>query len=308
MDISRSAARQLTSICHPGPAGGTILPGLVDAHVHLQLIDPYALTAGGIAAVDDLGGAPAALQRLTRESDDDRLPVIRYAAAFLTAPGGYPSDRAWAPLGSWREIRSVDDAGHAVAEQLEAGAALIKVTLNSTAGPTLSPPQLHAVIDAAHTAGHAVVAHVEDHPGEHTMLALALESGVDRLAHTPWTTPAGPALLRTAAAQDMIWISTLAIHQGEARRTAIANLRGFLDAGGQVRYGTDLGNGLQPLGVNPAEVRALQSAGMSVDDVLRALTTHDLPADPPPCLIPEGLDRDPARFSHSLATAQVMRA
>ncbi|SFT32280.1 hypothetical protein SAMN04487904_10114 [Actinopolyspora lacussalsi subsp. righensis] len=72
-----------------------------------------------------------------------------------------------------------------------------------------------------------------------------------------------------------------------------------------MRYGTDLGNGPLPLGVNAREVAALQQAGMSVDDVLLAMTDPDLSA--PPCVIPEGLDSDPTGSVTALSTAQVVR-
>ncbi|MEV0085507.1 hypothetical protein [Saccharopolyspora sp. NPDC050642] len=46
-----------------------------------------------------------ALRRMA--GDDPELPQVRAVGAFLTAPGGYPSDRPWAPPGSFREVRSV---------------------------------------------------------------------------------------------------------------------------------------------------------------------------------------------------------
>lgn len=261
---------------------GTLLPGLRDAHVHSMLVDLRAVRRGGICAVTDLGGVPADLARLRAESVDRRsgLPVVEVAGAFLTAPGGYPGDRSWASPGSWREIRSSSDADTAVAEQVSAGATVIKLALNVDAGPLLPARVRSAVVAAAHRYGADVVAHAE---GEGAV-AAALSAGVDGLAHTPWTAPLGPDLLRACAAQTF-WISTLALHarhvlggpapgpgDGFAKVTSLANLRGFLGHGGSVRYGTDLGNGPQPLGVNPGEIDALISAGLSPDDVLVAMT------------------------------------
>ncbi len=274
------------------------MPALADAHVHLGLIDPAALLAGGISAVDDLGGVPSQLAALRTKPG---LPRIAFAGAFLPVPGGYPRERRGAPRGSWRETRAAGDAADAAGEQVQAGASLLKVALNPLAGPIPSRPQLTAIV----AIGLPVVAHAEG-PG---MTELALDAGVARLAHTPWTHPLDPGVIR-AAASRMVWISTLAIHSGRARVTALSNLRRFLDAGGRVRYGTDMGNnsrGPQPVGVNPAEIRALQEAGMSVDDVLGAMTQppHQPDGQPDlvPCLVPGGLDRDPRRFAGSLATA-----
>ncbi|GAA2775084.1 amidohydrolase family protein [Saccharopolyspora taberi] len=271
----------------------TVLPGLCDAHVHSGLVDLRAVRAGGISRVDDLGSAPETLRSVL---DDPLAPRLRFAGAFLTAPGGYPSDRAWAPPGSFREVRSAEDARSAVDEQVRLGASFVKVALNADAGPVLDDQALAAIVDAAHTAGLDVVAHTE---GER-MFRTACEHGVDRLAHTPWTERLDDHEL-AAAAQRMVWISTLDIHSGHAREVAIANLRGFAEHGGTVRYGTDLGNGPLPLGVNAREIRALQAAGFSPGDVLRAMT-DDTAA---PCVVPGGLDLRVEHFAGSLATAVV---
>ena len=93
------------------PAGtrrfpGTLLPGLVDAHVHSALVDLATVRAGGIAAVWDLGGVPSVVRDLAERAASLKLPRIRYAGPFLIAPGGYPSDRACA----WHHAAA--DAAH----------------------------------------------------------------------------------------------------------------------------------------------------------------------------------------------------
>ncbi|RZU49238.1 imidazolonepropionase-like amidohydrolase [Krasilnikovia cinnamomea] len=281
---------------------GTLLPGLCDAHAHSALVDLGAVRAGGIAAVWDLGGVPAAVAALADRAarPGSGLPRIRHAGPFLTAPGGYPSDRPWAPPGSWREVRSPADAAEAVGEAHAGGATLIKVTLHA-GGPMPSPATLTALVDAAGGFGLPVVAHAEG-PGT---VAAAYRAGAGVLAHTPWTEALDAGLVRDCAAR-MTWISTLDIHgwgsPDPAQETAIGNLRAFLSQGGTVRYGTDLGNGPLPLAVNPRELRALQRAGMSPDDILTAMTA---PAAEP-CWIPGGLGLDPDTFADVLATARVV--
>jgi hypothetical protein len=278
---------------------GTVLPGLVDAHVHSALVDLATVRAGGIAAVWDLGGVPERVAELAARTGAG-LPHIRYAGPFLIAPGGYPSDRPWAPAGSWRELRSAGDAGTAVDEARAGGATLIKVTAHA-GGPMLPPPVLAAVVTAAHAVELPVVVHAEG-PGT---VAAAVDSGADLLAHTPWTEALDDGLVRAAAAR-MTWISTLDIHgwgaPTPAQAAAIGNLRRFLGHGGTVRYGTDLGNGPLPPGINRREIRALQQAGMSPADVLAAMADAD---QAEPCWIPGGLDLDPVRFADVLATARV---
>ncbi|MBB3092712.1 imidazolonepropionase-like amidohydrolase [Actinoplanes campanulatus] len=280
---------------------GTLLPGLVDAHVHSALVDLGTVRAGGIAEVWDLGGVPEKVAALAERSrkPDAVLPRIRYAGPFLTAPGGYPSDRPWASAGSWREICSEADADKAVAEARSAGASLIKVTAHA-GGPMPAPATLAALVASARAAGLPVVVHAE---GAGTV-AAAHAAGADMLAHTPWTERLDDDLLR-ACAQRMTWISTLDIHGwGEpdpASGIAVDNLRRFLEYGGNVRYGTDLGNGPLPPGINIREIRLLLSAGLTPDGVLAAMTETDSSTI---SWIPGGLDL--ADLPDSLATARVV--
>ncbi|OJF13054.1 amidohydrolase family protein [Couchioplanes caeruleus] len=275
---------------------GTVLPGLGDAHVHSALVDLETLRAGGLAWVWDLGGEPGSLAALA-----GRHPWMRFAGPFLTAPGGYPSDRAWAPPGSCRVVRSAADAGEAVAEAHAGGASLIKVTAHA-GGPMLAPATLGAVVEAAHARELPVVVHAE---GAGTV-AAAYDAGADLLAHTPWTEELDDALIRACAGR-MTWISTLDIHgygtPTPERATAVANLRRFLGYGGKARYGTDLGNGPLPPAINPREIRALQECGLTPAGIIAAMTSPD---HGEPSWIPGGLDLDPARFADSLATARVL--
>ncbi len=255
------------------PAGvieipGVLLPGFTDHHVHLQLLAPdarTALAAGGLSRVVDLGGDPDALAAL---AEPDAFGVaVEFAGAFLTAPGGYPSDRDWAPAGSVREVASADDAELAVAELLAAGASRIKVALNAEAGPVWSDAVLADVVAEARAVDLPVVAHVEG-LGQ---AARAIAAGADVLAHAPFSEVLPAPVIERAVAQGQRWVSTLAIHGPAARSIALENVRAFRAAGGELLYGTDLGNGEQPLGLNPAELAALVDAGLDETAVLRAL-------------------------------------
>lgn len=296
-----------------------LLPGLHDSHVHSALVDLRAVRRGGISAVTDLGGVPGQLERLRRECRvlGTDLPAVQIVGAFLTAPGGYPTDRVWAPKGCWREIYSAVDAETAVAEQQAVGAELIKVAINVDAGPVLAAPVLAALVAAAHTRSLPVVAHAE---GEGAV-RMALAAGVDVLAHVPWTETLSPDLVLESARQTT-WISTLQIHNprsgGTSWDTVGINLLEFLGAGGTVRYGTDLGNGPQPLGVNTAEILALETLSLSVDELLAALTgpltgpsgegagsPSRFLAGVAPCLLTNGISRHQVVVGSALRQAQV---
>ncbi len=191
---------------------------------------------------------------------------MAYAGAFLTAVGGYPVGRSWAPPEIAREIADPSThpgvpggAATAVDEQASFGASVIKASLNSTAGPVLDSTALAAIVEVARERGLPVVAHAEGDG----MPQLALDAGVDGFAHTPFSAFVGRAFTAHAVAAGQVWISTLAIHRDdpEAAEFARVNLAGFAAAGGRVLYGTDLGNGDQPVGVNPDEVAALRPGG-----------------------------------------------
>ncbi len=150
-------------------------------------------------------------------------------------------------------------------------ASVIKVVLNSVAGPVFDHQTLDAIVAAAHERDLPVVAHVE---GE-GMTWLAIDARIDALAHTPFTERLDDELIARAVAAGQRWISTLFVTSYGApspeRDRALDNLRRFHDAGGLVLYGTDLGNGDQPLGVNPAEVAALVAARLGAPAVLESI-------------------------------------
>jgi hypothetical protein len=72
------------------------------------------------------------------------------------------------------------------------------------------------------------------------------------------------------------WISTLDIHgwgsYGDTHTVAVSNLARFAASGGRVLYGTDLGNGPLPVGLNSRELGSLLEAGLTLGQVLAALT------------------------------------
>ena len=83
-------------------------------------------------------------------------------------------------------------------------------------------------------------------------------------------------ILEPAGVAGQRWISTLFVTgygtvTPDSERAA-DNLRRFLDAGGRVLYGTDLGNGDQPLGVNADELGLMIGAGLDAPALLDAIT------------------------------------
>jgi len=262
---------------HPGETG-TMLPPLVDHHVHLMIVGIDALAESNLAGAVDLGSP---LDVVTAGRRRDGFPRIDYAGNFITARGGYPVGRPWAPADSVRELDAERGDGRgalpraaatAVREQHSFGASVIKVALNSDAGPVFDRATLAAVVAAARELGLPVVAHVEGDG----MTELAVDAGVDVLAHTPFTERVGDDLIARAVGARQRWISTLFVagygSPTPERERALDNLRRFRAAGGLVLYGTDLGNGEQPLGINPAELGLLVEAGLEASELISTVT------------------------------------
>jgi imidazolonepropionase-like amidohydrolase len=268
-----------------------LMPAAADRHVHIGMSDPGAVLAGGVTAVRDLGWMPEDIFPLADASEGPSFngPRIVAAGPILTAPGGYPSRASWAPTGLALEIEDPDHARRAVEDLATRGAGTIKLALNADAGPTPSDGVLLAICDAAKGRGLPVSAHVQGRG----QTERAAGAGVDELAHCPWE-PLTEGSIESLAKTLRI-VSTLDIHSfgrdTPELRVALDNLRRFHAAGGEVVYGTDLGNGPIPAGIHLREVALLREAGLSADGSLRALTATPLVAGAPADLI--GLEGDP---------------
>lgn len=260
--------RRITAVGSP-PADATrtvdcgslwLLPGFIDAHVHLQFSNPADVLAGGVTTARDLGSPPSVGLALRGETP---LRVLA-AGRILTAVGGYPS-QSWGSDGTSRQVRDAADAAEAVAEQARAGATIIKVALEPNAGPMFDLPLLEAVVAAARRHDLKVTAHV----GSAEALRLVVAAGVDELAHLPLH-DVTPAEMEAVAAAGIVVVPTLQISSGADREAALAAFRA---AGGVVVFGSDLGNTGTSPGIAVPEVVALLKAGMTPAEVIAAATS-----------------------------------
>lgn len=240
------------------------LPGVVDHHVHLGLVDHDLLAGGPVVRVHDLGWDPSVIGSLRPAGVE-----VRAVGPFHTAVGGYPAGRSWAPAGAVRQLASVEDAVAAVEDVEARGLSGFKIALHAGM-PLLSDEVLATAVRAAQAAGLPVLVHAEG-PGQ---VERAVDVRADVLVHAPWTERVPDEVLRRGRA--MTWISTLAIHGGHdspALAAAVDNVRRFRAVGGRVVYGTDMGNGPTPVGVNAEEIRLLELAGMTGEDLIDAVCT-----------------------------------
>jgi imidazolonepropionase-like amidohydrolase len=249
-------------------AGCTLLPGIVDLHVHLDFYPPAQVLAGGVTTVRDLGWPAGRLAALREQAarPGAASPRLLAAGQIVTVPGGYPTRAAWAPPGTARPVGSAHEAAAAVAELAAAGAAVVKVALDDRVGPTLPEPVLAAVVAAAGAHGLGVTAHV----GTAREAEKALAAGVGELAHWPFDRRALPEGLIAGLAAAVTVVPTLHIQPSRARRRGV---RRFVELGGRVLYGTDLGNQGPPPAVDVEELRLLVAAGLPPAAALAAATS-----------------------------------
>lgn len=269
-------------------AGGTILPGFIDNHVHLRTHlgrGEDVLTSwlrAGVTTLVDTGTARGGIARLrelarTVSAEPPRLYV---AGPIFTAPDGYPAVRREEGVTEVAHgLRDPDEARAAIARVIdEEGADLIKVAVergffadyaDADGWPVPSPQILAAIAEAAHARGKKVRAHVTQ-PGE---LAAILDAGYDATAHTPIVEVPEPLLAR-AARQGVILTSTANIWGDEPLTRAVqSNLARYVRLGGRVALGTDAP--FQPGSIMPmGEIRLLAEAGLTPRDILLAATLH----------------------------------
>ena len=250
----------------------TILPGLIDLHVHVP--GDRLSARGGLMTVRDVGIAEAEL-RAPFESPG--RPRTFEAGPLLTVPRGYVSSASIGLV-----VASPATARAAVRRLVHEGAAAIKVALeDGSAGGTflsmLTLAELRTIVGAAHRDGRIVIAHALEQTG----VDRALAGRVDELAHMPCSHVSARSV-RTLAQRRIRVVATLhvadAVHATDpsfACPDGLANARLFVAAGGRLLYGTDMGsNAGIPLNVDVDELALMRRAGLTPVEVLRAATSQ----------------------------------
>jgi imidazolonepropionase-like amidohydrolase len=219
-------------------AGKTLMPGLVDAHVHVTNFDmPRALKGQepiapevkhhfiatglrrmlrmGITTVRDVGAFGDDLLHARRAVALGAIPGPRLLVCgrilSATSPGGRHFD------GMYREADGPDEMRKATREQFRRGADFIKIMttgartceLENSSPAQMTRVEMATVIEEAHRMGYRVAAHCEGLDGTR----LAIEEGVDTIEH-------GLELHRTPELLDEL---------ARSERTLIPTLSCFFD-------------------------------------------------------------------------------
>ena len=195
--------------------GLTLLPGLIDAHVHIGEDVKGALAqclAFGVTTVLDMFNAGARFQTMKSIRSHDPLDMadLRSAGVGATAPGGAPANMGGPPFPT---ITKPEEAKSFVDARLSEGSDFIKIIYDDVrllfgsgrSLPKLSRDTLHALVQATHRRNKLVVVHITT---EDQAMEVA-DAGADGLAHMFLGESSSNRFGRIAAKEHMFVIPTL---------------------------------------------------------------------------------------------------
>lgn len=290
--------------------GTTLLPGLIDAHVHLcgnsgpDALDRLAglgpddldgvitaalrdQLAAGVTAVRDLGDR---LWAVVDRRADAGGPTVVASGPPITCPQGH----CWAMGG---EARGADALRQAVRERAERGVDVVKLMAS---GGAMTPgtdvmacqftlEEVRLVVAEAHRAGLAVTAHAHGVPA----VKQCVDAGVDGIEHCSCLTPQGfrtppelaerlaaagtavcPTLGRAPGAQPPPQVLAVMQRTGTTWEGRLAQVADLHRAGVNLVSGADSGiSPGKPHGVLPVAVADLVECGVPAAAALASATS-----------------------------------
>jgi imidazolonepropionase-like amidohydrolase len=289
--------------------GGTVLPGLIDAHVHISLAPTLTgiydiaeesversliraahgaglLLRAGITTARDAGSREGVAIDVAAAQRDGDLAGARILAAGrgLTPPGGHGQAMSV-------EVRGADEVAEAVRFEHGRGADFIK--LFPTGGVlgagthgfevVMTLHEMTAAVETAHELGIHVAAHIHGPEG----IEMALDAGVDTIEHgTGATREQSQRMAENGVAMVPTLVPLVALRQRELdlprdlmkRANEVADVQAesvatAIEVGVRVLPGTDAGTPFNPPGGLVQEMELLTDLGMSNNEVIVAATS-----------------------------------
>jgi imidazolonepropionase-like amidohydrolase len=247
------------------------------------------LTRWGFTTVFDLASVlnNTTLIRRRIESGEVKGPRILTVGEPFWTKGGTPiyvKGFLEANQISIPEVESSAQGIERVRQEIRDGADAIKIWTGSPErdGILITPLDMaKALVAEAHREGKPVFAHPSDQEG----IEVALQSGVDILAHTtdsggPWSS----SLVERLKTAHVALIPTLTLWHVESRNgsleefekgmntVVLPQLRAYSEAGGQILFGTDVGY-IEQFDTSE-EFAWMFRAGMGFQQILASLTTN----------------------------------
>ena len=254
--------------------GCTLMPGLIDSHVHVAGSSGYGIenltiwAQHGITSVREEGmlstsGEMEFIELIEAANADPRSAYLVSCGKYFDVTGGY----GMGPTGNMGVvIESDEDIIAEIDRKVELGYPQLKLGINSDTN-RMSAEQFTTAIDYAHENDMPVAAHIN--------YARYLEElvgyGLDEAAHTPSDEMSGELI--GGMVEAGVAMNTSGAEKYEEQK--IANLRAFYEAGGVITVGTDLMRNYDTcMTALSSEMAVLARAGLTVQEVI-ACATHN---------------------------------
>jgi len=201
--------------------GGTLLPGLIDSHIHLADKEnlKHAANWGVTTMLDMATRAPELVDSLR---NNPALTDIRSCYHPASAQGGIQTKSMGFPSSSI--VNGPKDAERFVAQQITLGANYIKLIIEDPAimgSAALAPETIVALVETAHRKNKLVFAHVTTI----NSYSIAINAGVDVLNHVPLGEPLPDSLVEAIVNKGLIVIPTMIMMKGICSKLGKMNPR-----------------------------------------------------------------------------------
>ncbi len=254
----------------------TLMPGMIDAHVHLTLggsgqANARATLKAGFTTVQDLGAIDGENIKIRNAIREGAVPGPRVVASgpWLGVTGGTCDFQG---IG----VKGPDAFRERVRKDVAAGADLIKVCAAGWLAEAAERPAAYEISDeelrAAINEAHALKRRVAVHALSERAIAAAVEHGADLIVHGGFASKATVAVMAQRRVFQLPTLfslkkSTPAVYE-QLQRHLTAAVRDGLP----IAFGTDAG--VIPHGANAKEFPELAAIGLTPLESIRAATVQ----------------------------------